>query len=68
MHQCGLIARGDDEIEKLFGFRYGHTKPKSWCKSCRSCGSRSESLRVYDAADIWMSNGMDEYYMFGYSE
>jgi hypothetical protein len=28
----------------------------------------SESLGVYDAADIWMSNGMDEDYMFGYSE
>jgi hypothetical protein len=27
-----------------------------------------ESLGVDDAADIWMSNGMDEDYMFGYSE
>ncbi len=27
-----------------------------------------ESLSVYDAADIWLSNGMDEDYMFGYSE
>ena len=66
--QCGLIARGDDKIEELFGFRYGHTKPQSWCKSCRSGGSRGESLSVWDAADIWMSNGMDEDYMFGYSE
>jgi hypothetical protein len=23
---------------------------------------------VHDAADIWLSNGMDEDYMFGYSE
>ncbi len=27
-----------------------------------------ESLSVWDAADIWLSNGMDEDYMFGYSE
>ncbi|MDW5565553.1 hypothetical protein [Streptococcus mutans] len=27
-----------------------------------------ESLNVYDAADIWFSNGMDEDYTFGYSE
>lgn len=27
-----------------------------------------ESLDVYDAADIWFSNGMDEAYTFGYSE
>lgn len=27
-----------------------------------------ESLSVSDAADIWRSNGMDEDYMFGYSD
>lgn len=27
-----------------------------------------ESLSVHDAADIWRSRGMDEDYMFGYSE
>ena len=27
-----------------------------------------ESLCVWDAADIWMSSGYDEYYMFGYTE
>lgn len=27
-----------------------------------------ESLSVNDAADIWLSNGMDEDYMFGYSD
>jgi hypothetical protein len=30
--------------------------------------SLSESLSVWDAADIWLSNGMDEDYTFGYSE
>lgn len=28
----------------------------------------SETLSVYDAALIWMSNGEDEDYTFGYSE
>lgn len=65
---CGLIAHGEDEIEELFGYRYNHTKPQSWCRSCRSSSSGSESLSVWDAADIWMSNGFDEDYMFGYSE
>ena len=27
-----------------------------------------EGLSVYDAAMIWISNGKDEDYMFGYSE
>lgn len=27
-----------------------------------------ESLYVWDAADIWMSSGYDEDYMFGYTE
>ena len=27
-----------------------------------------ESLSVYDAADIWLANGMDEDYTFGYDE
>ncbi len=29
---------------------------------------RGESLSVYDAAEIWVSHGKDEDYMFGYSE
>lgn len=30
-------------------------------------GRDDEALSVYDAADIWLSNGMDEDYMFDYS-
>ena len=30
--------------------------------------SEDESLSVYDAAIIWMSNGKDEDYTFGYTE
>lgn len=28
----------------------------------------SEALSVYDAAEIWRSNGFDEDYTFGYTE
>lgn len=63
--QCGCIAKGHDEIEELFGYRYEGTMPQSWCKSCRASSS---SLSVYDAALIWMSNGKDEDYTFGFSE
>jgi hypothetical protein len=31
-------------------------------------GEVEESLSVYDAADTWLSNGMDEDYTFGYGE
>lgn len=60
---------GEDEIEALFGFRYNGTKPQSWCHNYRSSANRcGEKLDVYDAAEIWMSNGMDEDYTFGFSE
>lgn len=35
---------------------------------CLDDDYEDESLDVYDAADIWLSNGMDEDYTFGYSE
>lgn len=40
---------------------------------CEYCNSQSESvgeegLSVSDAADIWLSNGRDEDYTFGYTE
>jgi hypothetical protein len=31
-------------------------------------GASAAVLSVWDAAEIWMSNGMDADYMFGYSE
>ena len=34
--KCGKTAWGEDEIEELFGYRYGGTKPQSWCRECRS--------------------------------
>lgn len=47
-----------------------------WCENCHAGlddddedeDDYEESLSVYDAADIWLSNGQDEDYMFGYTE
>lgn len=65
---CGAVAHGRDEIEEVFGYRYGGTKPQSWCRACRSSRNSGEYISVYDAALIWASNGKDEDYTFGYSE
>ena len=79
--KCGKMAHGNDEIEELFGYRFFGTKPQSWCKECRANGKssyndnddyddddESDELSVWDAAQIWASNGKDEDYMFGYTE
>lgn len=42
-----------------------------YCENCRygleDDDFEDESLNVYDAAEIWVSNGKDEDYTFGYS-
>lgn len=61
--------------------RCGHPLTKKYvysamyCEICRygleddnEDGDNSETLSVYDAADIWASNGKDEDYMFGYTK
>lgn len=68
---CGKTAYGHDEIEAEFGYRFGGTKPQSWCRECRSSRNdydSGESLSVWEAAEIWASHGKDEDYTFGYSE
>jgi predicted amidophosphoribosyltransferase len=44
-----------------------------YCENCRyglddDCDDDSEAISVWDAAEIWASNGKDEDYTFGYSE
>lgn len=44
-----------------------------YCNNCNyglddDYESEDEELSVYEAAEIWASNGKDEDYMFGYSE
>ena len=65
---CGKTAFGKDEIEELFGYRYGGTMPQSWCRECRSKGKNTSEISAFDAALIWISNGKDEDYTFGYTE
>ena len=49
--QCGATATGEAEIEEVFGFRYGGTKPQSWCRSCRSSASRNSSYCAYNLCE-----------------
>ncbi len=46
-----------------------------YCEDCRCMigedhddDGSAGSLSVYDAADMWLSSGMDEDYTFGFSE
>lgn len=47
----------DEEIEEAYN-----------CTDDEDDDDDDESLDVYDAALIWMSNGKDEDYTFGYTE
>lgn len=55
----------------LFGF--GKKKPTTqptndWIDDDMEDDDDGERLSVYDAAEIWLSNGKDEDYTFGYDE
>jgi hypothetical protein len=46
-----------------------------WCENCHSglddddfTDEENEYLNVWDAAEIWLSHGKDEDYMFGYTK
>ena len=42
---CGKTAYGEDEIQKLFGYRNmgdGRTIPQSWCRECRKSSSNND--------------------------
>lgn len=39
-----------------------------WCDAEEDDDDGGETLSVWDAADIWLSSGKDEDYMFGYTE
>ena len=65
--QCGKMAFSKEDIDNEFGYRYGGTKPQSWCKECRANRGKS-GLSREDAALNWLSSGKDEDYTFGYNE
>ena len=55
-----------------------YTYSEFWCDNCdigeyhpngwEEDDDESESISVWDAADIWASKGYDEDYMFGYTQ
>ena len=53
----------------IFGSRHwgNGSKPKSNANDYEE-EDNGERISVWDAAEIWASNGKDEDYMFGYSE
>ena len=59
----------DDEYVETWrdshGNQYIQATPR---EDLEGSSDSSEALSTSDAADIWMSNGMDEDYTFGYSE
>lgn len=67
-----------DENESMTCPRCGEAMTKQysysnwWCNNCHAELDNDdfddEALSVYDAADIWLSYGKDEDYMFGYTE
>lgn len=62
--KCGHRLRRDRDI---LGYWDGETYVCDYCSS-EIDDDESEGLSVYDAAQIWASNGKDEDYTFGYSE
>lgn len=67
--ETGVCPKCGGEMHKRYSY-------SDWY--CPNCGGPDddeeseeddgEALDVYEAADIWMSNGMDEDYTFGYTE
>lgn len=49
---CDLIARGEEEIEELFGWRKGD-RPQSWCRACRieASAKRRKEIRGQKEAE-----------------
>lgn len=60
---CGHRMR---RYRDAFGYWDGETYICDYCSG--NDATDDESLSVYEAAEIWLSNGKDEDYTFGYTE
>jgi predicted RNA-binding Zn-ribbon protein involved in translation (DUF1610 family) len=60
---CGHRLR---RVRDMFGDWDGETYSCDWCAAASK--DEEEYISVYDAAEIWASNGKDEDYTFGYTE
>ena len=52
----------------IFAKTYAAFCPHEYVVKERLPAEEQAKFSVYDAADIWLSNGKDEDYMFGYTE
>ncbi len=62
---CGRRLRRDKDI---FGYWDGETYICDYCSDNDYDEEDDDEISVYDAAQIWISNGKDEDYMFGFTE
>lgn len=63
---CPVCGHRLTRVKDMWGKWDGESYFCDYCDG--GAGDDSESLNVYDAALIWLSNGKDEDYTFGYSE
>lgn len=64
---CPVCGRRLHRTRDSWGDWDGESYTCEYCAN-NSFGDVEESLSVYDAAQIWLSNGKDEDYTFGYFE
>lgn len=64
---CPNCGRRMKRLKDEFGY---WDEESYYCENCASEDDEDyeHEISVYDAADIWASNGKDEDYMFGYSK
>jgi chromosome segregation ATPase len=60
------IAEAEDDFRRAETDLYHHLSGAD--DDADTAGDSGETLSVWDAKDIWLSNGMDEDYRFGYTE
>ena len=63
--KCGHRMR---RYKDSLGYWDGETYICDYCVDDDLDDDDNEALDVFDAADIWLSNGKDEDYTFGYTE
>ena len=68
---CAICGRRMRRARDIFGNWDGETYECDFCSGWYDDDDDEEdgeTLSVYDAAEIWESNGRDEDYTFGYTE
>ena len=63
---CPICGHRMKRVLDDFGLWDGESYTCEWCDL--EYDDEDENISVYEAAEIWLSNGKDEDYMFGYSK